>query len=148
MSQYKSSMFSDAVYLFGETFSSAPSLLDFKEELPDGTVVKQKKLAEQAVLAAFAYLYNKKLIDIVLEEGKVLFLKTKTAKVKKLQSSAPDTSGLEAVIFTHIQDNSSIYGITRGLLRSDVSNPWGDVLQIVRKNLLDRGILGSAPLKG
>jgi hypothetical protein len=141
MSQYKSSMFSDAVYLFGTTFSSAPSWHDLKEELPDGTKVDQNKLARQAVLAAFAYLYNKKLIDIVLEEGKVLFMKTKTAKVKKLQSSAPDTSGLEAVIFTHIQDNSNISGIIHGLFRSDVPNPWGDVLQIVKKNLLDRGIL-------
>jgi hypothetical protein len=146
MSQYKSSMFSDAVYLFGTTFSSAPSWSDLKEELPDGTKVNQKKLAEQAVLAAFAYLYNNKLIDFVLEERerKVLFRKTKVkaAIVKKLQSSAPDTSGLEAVIFTLIRgDNSTIYGLTRGLLQSDVSNPWAVVLQIVKKNLLDRGIL-------
>ena len=146
MSQYKSSMFSDAVYLFGTTFASAPSWSDLKEELPDGTKVNQKKLAEQAVLAAFAYLYNKKLIDFVLEERerKVLFRKTKVkaAIVKKLQSSAPDTSGLEAVIFTLIRgDNSTIYGLTRGLFRSDVSNPWGDVLTIVKKNLVDRGIL-------
>jgi len=140
MSQYKSSMFSDAVYLFGTTFSSAPSRFDNKEELPDGTKVNQNKLAEQAVLAAFAYLYNNKLIDIVLGEGKVLFRKTKMAKVKKLQSSAPDTSGLEAVIFTHIQDNSSIIGIINGL-SGEVSNPWALVLQIVKKNLLDRGIL-------
>ena len=142
MSQYKSSMFSDAVYLFGTTFSSAPSRFDNKEELPDGTKVNQIKLAEQAVLAAFAYLYNKKLIDFVLEERKVLFRKTKvkTAEVKKLQSSAPDTSGLEAVIFTHIQDNSNIIGIINGLFRK-VSNPWALVLQIVKKNLLDRGIL-------
>ena len=146
MSQYKSSMFSDAVYLFGTTFSSAPSRFDNKEELPDGTKVEQLKLAVQAVLAAFAYLYNKKLIDFVLEERerKVLFRKTKVkaAIVKKLQSSAPDTSGLEAVIFTLIRgDNSTIYGLTRGLFRSDVSNPWGAVLQIVKKNLLDKGIL-------
>jgi len=139
-------MFSDAVYLFGTTFSSAPSRFDNKEELPDGTKVNQIKLAEQAVLAAFAYLYNKKLIDFVLEERerKVLFRKTKVkaAIVKKLQSSAPDTSGLEAVIFTLIRgDNSTIYGLTRGLFRSDVSNPWGAVLQIVKKNLLDKGIL-------
>ena len=140
MSQYKSSMFSDAVYLFGTTFASAPSWSDLKEELPDGTKVNQNKLAEQAVLAAFAYLYNNKLIDIVLGEGKVLFRKTKMAKVKKLQSSAPDTSGLEAVIFTHIQDISSIIGIINGL-SGEVSNPWALVLQIVKKNLLDRGIL-------
>ena len=141
MSQYKSSMFSDAVYLFGTTFSSAPSWRDLKEELPDGTKVDQKKLAQQAVLAAFAYLYNKKLIDIVPAEGKFLFRKTKTAIVKKLQSSAPDTSGLEAVIFTRFQDNSSIYSITRGLFQSNVANPWAVMLQIVKKNLLDRGIL-------
>ncbi len=142
MPQYKSSMFSDAVYLFGETFSPVPSsFLAGKEELPDGTKVDQNTLAEQAVLAAFAYLYNKKLIDFFLEEGKVLFIKTKKAKVKKLQSSAPDTSGLEAVIFTHIQDNSNVYGLTRGLLRSDKIDPWAVVLQIVKNNLLDRGIL-------
>ncbi len=162
-------MFSDAVYLFGTTFASAPSWIgDLKEELPDGTKVNQKKLAEQAVLAAFAYLYNKKLIDIVLGEKKawlftgnsqviidlsfLLKRKTTTATVKKLQSSAPDqtprqflwshdTSGLEAVIFTHFYDNSNIHDIIRGLFPSDVSNPWGDVLEIVKKNLLDRGIL-------
>ncbi len=163
MSQYNSFMFSDAVYLFGTTFSSLSRGGFFQEgfwyieELPDGTMVDQKKLAEQAVLAAFAYLYNKKLIDIVLGEkkawrftGKYFFIidlafllkrKTTTARVKKLQSSAPDTSGLEAVIFTHIQDNSDIWGLTLGLLRSAVSNPWGDVLEIVKKNLLERGIL-------
>ena len=141
MSQYKSSMFSDAVYLFGKTFSSAPSLnFLIREELPDGTKVDPEKLAVQAVLAAFAYLYNKKLIDIVLgeREGK---RKTKTAEVKKLQSSAPDTSGLEAVIFTSIRDNSDIYDITVGLLQRKSVNPWGAVLNIVKKNLLDRGIL-------
>ncbi len=41
MSQYKSTMFSDAVYLFGNTIASAPSWGD-SEELPDGTQVSQK----------------------------------------------------------------------------------------------------------
>jgi hypothetical protein len=141
MSQYNSSMFSDAVYLFGTTFSSAPSRFDNKEELPDGTKVNRNKLAEQAVLAAFAHLYNNKLIDIVLGERKVLFRKTKTAEVKKFQSSAPDTSGLEAVIFILVQDNSNIYGLTRGLFRSNVSDPWAGVLAIVKKDLQNRGIL-------
>ena len=151
MSKYKSSMFSDAVYLFGTTFSSAPSRFDRKEELLDGTKVNQNTLAEQAVLAAFAYLYNKKLIDIVLVEGKSLFGEKMTAIVKKLQSPPPyDTSGLEAAIFAQyltlrqrrstLQDNVGIYDIIRGLLRN-VSNPWGDVLQIVKENLLYRGIL-------
>lgn len=139
-------MFSDAVYLSGAAFASAPAWNEAKEELPDGTKVNQKKLAVQTVLAAFAYLYNKKLIDIVPgeRERKALFRETKikTAIGKKLQSSAPDTSGLEAVIFTHVYDNSNIYGvITGGLLKEDVLNPWGDVLEIVKKDLLDRGIL-------
>ncbi len=147
MSQYNSSMFSDAVYLFGTTFASPPSrggffkyVFGFWEELPDGTMVDQKELAEQAVLAAFAYLYNKKLIDIVLVERKSLFGEKMTAIVKKLQSSPLDTSGLEAAIFAWVQDNVGIYDITRELLRN-VSNPWGDMLQIVKKNLLHRGIL-------
>jgi hypothetical protein len=63
MSQYKSSMFSDAVYLFGTMFSSAPIFWN-EEELPDGKWVNQIELAEQVVLAAFAYLYNKKLVTI------------------------------------------------------------------------------------
>jgi hypothetical protein len=57
MSQEQSLMFSDAVYVFGNTFDSAPSWLD-AEELPNGTKVSQKTLAVQVVLAAFAYLYN------------------------------------------------------------------------------------------
>jgi hypothetical protein len=144
--RYISSMFSDAVYLFGTTFYSAPSWLD-SEELPDGTKVSQHNLAKWVVLAAFAYLYNKKLIDFVLEERerKVLFRKTKIkeAIVKKLQSSAPYTTGLEAVIYTSIQPHDDIYGLTRALIGrdDDFTNPWREVLKIVKKNLLDRGIL-------
>jgi len=161
-------MFSDAVYLFGKIFSSAPIFRNESEELPDGTWVNQKKLAEQVVLAAFAYLYHKKLIDIVLGERTCWFRKKKTAKVKTLQSTAPDMSGLELVIFpfdengrghtyvhpdmsglelvifSSLRDNSDIYGITERLgpipwLTS--FNPWGEVLQIVKENLLQRGIL-------
>jgi hypothetical protein len=145
--RYISSMFSDAVYLFGTTFSSAPTRGGYSEELPDGTKVSQSHLANWAVLAAFAYLYNKKLIDFVLEERerKVLFRKTKikTIKVKKLQSSAPYTSGLEAVIFS-IYGITVMYGITRAIIPYQWgvgSNPWRDVLQIVKENLLQRGIL-------
>lgn len=156
MSQYNSPMFSDAVYLFGATFSPGPSWFGLAEELPDGTWVDQKKLAEQAVLAAFAYLYNKKLIDIVLVERKSLFGGKMMAIVKKLQSSPLDTSGLEAAIFAHVQDNVEIYDITRELLPGsefgfswqvghkplqNVRNPWGDILQIVKKSLLHKGIL-------
>ena len=148
MSQYNRSMFSDAVYLFGTTLSS-PSrggYFEFKEELPDGRMVDQKELAEQAVLAAFAYLYNKKLIDIVRVERTSLF---ETAIVKKLQSSPLDTSGplaggLELVIFSSIRDNSNIYDITKRLMPgrwNTYSNPWGEVLKIVKENLLDRRIL-------
>jgi hypothetical protein len=141
--RYISTMFSDAVYVFGTTFSSAPSWRD-SEELPDGTKVSQSTLAEQVILAAFAYLYNKKLIDILLEERKVLFRKIKTVKVKKLQATAPGTSGLEAVIFSSIRDNSGMYGITYALIpnrESIFSNPWRGVLQIVKDNLLQRGIV-------
>jgi hypothetical protein len=139
MSQYNSSLFSDAVYLFGTTFSSRRFFYN-NEELPNGTKVDQKELAKQAVLAAFACLYHKKLIDIVLVERKSLFGKKMTAIVKKLQSSPLDTSGLEAAIFAHVQNNVRIYDITRDVLRVSV-NPWGDILQIVKQNLLDRGIL-------
>jgi hypothetical protein len=162
MLQSNSSMFSDAVYLFGTTFSSPSSGGSSKEELPDGTKVDRKKLAERAVLAAFACLYHQKLIDFILGEEKSLrtmFIKRKRAIVKKLQSSPPyDTSGLEAAIFAHVQDNVGIYDITRELLPGqigfsgfswqvghkplrDVSDPWGDILQIVKMNLLRRGIL-------
>jgi hypothetical protein len=166
MSQYQSFMFSDAVYLFGKIFSSTPNFGN--EELPDGTWVNQKKLAEQVVLAAFAYLYHKKLIDIYLGERISWFRKKKTAKVKKLQSTAPDMSALELVIFSFdengrghtyvhpdmsalelvifssIRDRSDMYGITTRLGPNPwftSSNPWRDVLQIVKKNLLQRGIL-------
>ena len=143
MSQYNCSMFSDSVYLFGTTFSPA-SLWKPYEELPDGTKVDQKKLAEQVVLAAFAYLYNKKLIDIVLGRRGSFFSEKETAKVKKLQSTAPDISGLELAVFSSIRDNSNIYRITRGLTADPLlnsSNPWGEVLQHVKWNLEHRGIL-------
>jgi hypothetical protein len=143
MSQEHSSMFSDAAYLFGTTFSPTPSWGTYKEELPDGTQVSQKTLAEQVVLAAFAYLYKEKLIDIVHGNREYLFLFEKTtAIVKKLPPTAHDLSGLEAVIFSSLQDNSHMYGLTRGLIVGlSSSNPWRDVLNIVKENLLRRGML-------
>jgi hypothetical protein len=144
-------MFSDAVYLFGNTFASAPSLGD-SYELPDGTRVSQKKLAEQVVLAAFAYLYHNKLINIDLgeRENKFLFLKTKikTAKVNTLQATAPDLSGLEAVLFSSLRYNeyygnglTHMYGLTRALVQRFDYFPRRVVLKIVKKNLLQRGVL-------
>jgi hypothetical protein len=140
MSQYHSSMFSDAVYLFGTTFTPAPYFA--KEELPDGRIVNQVELAEQVVLAAFAYLYKEKLIDIVNGyRYHLFFIQKKTAKVKKLQSTPPDISGLEFVILSSIRDNSDIFGLTRGLIHQDSGSPSGEVLKIVKNNLLGRGIL-------
>ena len=78
-------MYSDTVYLFGEKFAPEGKMLDFKEELLNGAKVNQKTLTQMAVFAAFAYLYKTGLIDLFIHEGKVLFVKTKTAKAKKLK---------------------------------------------------------------
>ena len=134
MSQYNSSLFSDAIYLFWVNSEGLP-----------GWFEGRSIYAEKLVLAAFAYLYNKKLIDFDLGKRKKFWGEKKTAKVKKLQSTAPDMSGLELVIFTSIRDNSDIYSITQGLIdlwnRLKYNDPWGEVLNIVKNNLLDRGIL-------
>lgn len=72
--------------------------------------------------------------------------------MKPLQSTAPDLSGLEAVIFSSIQYNdyingitgfSHMYGLTLALIQrtDDFTNPWHEVLKIVKKNLVQRGIV-------
>ncbi len=139
--RYLGTMFSDAVYVFGATFSPAPSRGDVSEALPDGTKVSQSELVKWIVVAAFAYLYNNKLIDFVLEERKVLFRKEKRVYVKTLQATAPDLRGVEAVFFSSLRYNeyygnglTHLYGLTQAITTDQV-------LQIVKGNLLQRGIL-------
>jgi hypothetical protein len=145
MSQYQSFMFSDAVYLFATLFSrygKQAELYGNLEELPDGTW-DQEKLAKRLVLAAFACLYQKQLIAIDLGKRKSWFRKQKTATVIKLQSSASGLSGVELDIFSSLRDKSDMYHLTQALIERIwvSSNPWRRVLKIVKKNLLDRGIV-------
>ncbi len=111
--------------------------------------VNQAELAVWVVLAAFAYLYQKQLIAIVLEERKFLFIRNKTVYVKTRQATAPDLSGVEAVIFSTLQEVndtswrvvSNMYNITRRSIPWLTSNPWSWVLDIVKEHLVQRGIV-------
>lgn len=133
-------MYSDIVYLYGDKFSPEAKLLDFKEELPNGKKVNQKTLAKQEVFAALCSLYADKYIDLYVEEGKILFFKTKTAKAKKL-ATASKATGLEKALAEQIGDNTSIRDAVRSVIRYDCDNPWGVILKFVKKQLLDDGYL-------
>lgn len=134
-------MFSDTVYLFGEKFAPEAKMLDFKEELLNGAKVNQKDLAQMAVFAAFAYLYKEGLVDLFVHEGKILFIKTKTAKAKKLKDSAKPLGGIEGMLLRQLTEEKDISNLVILLLSTDVQNPWGSILSLVKDNLLERGII-------
>lgn len=132
-------MYSPSVYLFAEKNIPEAKMLDFKEELPSGTKVNQKKLAEQATLAAILYLETSGSIKLDLIEEKTLFIKHKSLKATRLKE-ANKLSSLEAGLFGYIQQNSSIKDAVYRLLREDSSNPWQHTLGFVKHYLLESGI--------
>lgn len=126
-------MISDIVYLYGDNFATETNILHFRETLFNGKKVDQKKLAQQLIFAALVSLYQDKVIDLFIEEGKILFIKTKTAKAKRL-TDAKGLEGLEKQLFTNIKDTEAIKVIVRLSLHID-ENPWGEVSRLVRKQL-------------
>lgn len=124
-------MISPIVYLYGDKFAPETNLLHFRETLLNGKKVDQKKLAQQLTFSALISLYQKKLIDLLLEEGKILFIKTKTAKAKRLKD-AKDVEGLEKVLFEQIKNTHGVNEVVRLALHYD-ENPWEQITKIVRK---------------
>lgn len=124
-------MISPIVYLYGDKFAPETNILHFRETLLNGKKVDQKKLAQQLVFAALISLYQDKLIELFLEEGKFLFIKTKTAKAKRAKD-AQSLEGLEKIIFEHIKATENINDVVRLSLHMD-ENPWEQVTRIVRK---------------
>lgn len=126
-------MISNIVYLYGDNFAPETNILHFREELFNGKKVDQKKLAQQLVFAAILSLYQDKIIDLFIEERKVLFIKTKTAKAKKLKD-ANGLQGLEKEVFRHVKDIASIKDMVMHSIYVD-ENPWEEVTKIVKKQL-------------
>jgi hypothetical protein len=134
-------MYSDIIYLFGDQFSTPAGMLSYKEELPTGTKVEQKKLSQMVVLGALLFLKEKKIIDIFIAEGKVLFVKTKTVKVKRLNTPKESVGGLEGALLRTVADEKNLQEMMHNLFSHDIYNPWGDVLEVVKKDLQEKGII-------
>lgn len=131
ISYYNHHMLSHIVYLYGDKFAQETNMLHFRETLLNGKKVDQKKLAQQLVFAALVSLYQDKLINLFLEEGKILFIKTKTAKAKRLKDT-DSLEGLEKIIFERIKGTENINDVVRLSLHMD-ENPWEQVTKMVRK---------------
>lgn len=133
-------MYSYTVYLFAEKYIPIAKTLEYKEELPNGTKVNQKKLANEVILAALVCLQEKGFIELSLKESKILFIKKVDAIVKKLKENDGSLESIEAKILQSAHTERKVSDITRDLI--DYSyNPWEDVVNIVKGSLLQKGIL-------
>lgn len=134
-------MFSDTVFLHADSLIAEARLLDYKEELTGGKKVNQKNLAETALFAAFAYLSSQGYIGLSVREGKILFIKTKTAIATRLKEKLTGVTGLENVIFGRIGEERGVGDAVSAIFSRDVQNPWGDILDIIKDDLVNRGIM-------
>ena len=135
-------MYSDTVCLFGDKFApESNGLLTWNEELANGIKVDQKVLAEMAVLAGFLYLKEHGFIDLYLKEGKIVFIITKTATVRRLKDPTSSHGILEDALLRFIPEEESVRTVVKNIIGKKVDNPWKVVLELTKDDLKIRGII-------
>ncbi|HYD35814.1 MAG TPA: hypothetical protein VD999_07165 [Vitreimonas sp.] len=137
-------MYADTVYLFGDQFAPAAGMLGYKETLPNGTKVDQKRLAELVVIAALVEMSEQGYIKTYVKDGEFLFFKTQTAVVSLEKKPAKSLGVFEHALLSVLdsaQKELSINDLLHYLLQRDSYNPWGEVTRFINENLINRGIL-------
>jgi hypothetical protein len=138
-------MYSNTLYLFAEKYIPEAKMLDWKEELPSGAKVNQKKLGELSLVAALVYLREKGFIELDLQERKILFVKTRELVVKHCKEDDGSLNGLESVIHQIVKDEMKLDTVIWNILPREVMNPWSDIISITKQALTEKGILGIEP---
>jgi hypothetical protein len=133
--------YSSLVYLNAHLYSPEAKTFSTKEELANGIKVDQKKLAELLILSGFIFLQNKGYLDFHLKEEGILFFKKQNPYATKLKDIDGDLSGLELFIMQNINDGKRVDRIVQDLLARDSFNPWADVTNNVKRDLIEKGLI-------
>ncbi len=128
-------MYSSTAYLFGDELLKKSEIDEATEKLLTGTKVSQRQLTSLAVLAAFLCLREDGYLNFYIQEGKVLFITTRTLKVTRLKNPDSALDALEAALMKNITEERELHEVVYNLLEEESDDPWSAVLRFVKKGL-------------
>jgi hypothetical protein len=141
-------------YLFGdrlEDLFAGRSRLPFNETLPCREVkVKVRDLPIAMLTTAFVYLVQREVVRLAVgSRGRIL--KKKVVLATPSGGSAADLSGLEGQLLDSIRrdaKDSDVPTVVWRLWRSDVTDPFSDVIRMGRQYLLELGYYSEGERRG
>jgi hypothetical protein len=142
--------YSELIYIFANETVPAASVIGFKEDHPSGKKLNNEVLAEQLVLAALAYLYDKQYLTIqVVHQTKWFVLKeVQLFVVKNSKNPELPVSPLESKIISHLDIQAIILdNLVKNLIDKPSEDPWMEIIRIVKDSLITRGLLIKAEPK-
>lgn len=132
--------YSELLYLNAEKYAPEASLLQNKEELPNGKKLNVTKLGNLLAESAFAHLYFNGYIDLKLENKKFLGLIPAKKAVASQKSSGENLTSLEKRIYD-LSNSLDAHMILYKVIGDECSVPWAVITQIVKDSLVSKGYL-------
>lgn len=134
--------YSEVVYLLADKFILDRSRLLNYDSHPTGEKISIKPLSHLMVTAALAYLVEKGYISLSIKEvKKLIFLSGKEVFGKSLKDAGSDLNGIEKILFDNFKKETSVRTAVYYLLNDDESSPWGQMVQISKNSLVQKGFL-------
>jgi len=134
--------FSELIYLFADKAVAQRSKFFNHDYHPSGEKITHTPLAQKMVLTALCDLYDKKYISLKEKDVKILFLfpgKKVFGKAEKAQDG--HVTGIEKTLLENFSQETEVSKAVYHLLDSDEANPWGQVINISKESLVQKGLL-------
>ena len=94
------------------------------------------------ILGALVYLVKNKYVNLVIKDVKKLFIfPGQDVFMTQNQKLSANVTGIERRIFNNINVETCVNHTVYNLLSEDDSSPWGQIINICKKSLLDQKYL-------
>lgn len=132
-------MFSELLYLYADKYVGEASLLQNKEELPNGKKLNVVKLGNLLVETAFAYLYSNNHVDLTLATKKVLGIFPKKVVIATKKSDGQNLTSLEKSLYD-LSNDLDVHTMLYRLIGSECTVPWSVITGLVKDSMVNKNI--------
>lgn len=134
--------YSEVVYLFANKAVSERSKLFNYDVHPSNEKISIKPLSHKMVTSAIAYLVDKGYLTLSVKTvKKFIFLSGKEVFGQKIKEAGPEITGIEKGLLDYFNNEKEVSKAVYYLLDDDESSPWGQVVNISKNSLLEKGFL-------
>jgi len=134
--------YSEVIYLFADKSVSERSRFVNYDTHPTGEKISIKPLSYKMIISALVNLSEKSYIVLSVKEvKKMIFLSGKDIFGKKIKDAGVDITGIEKVVLDNFKNETEVGKAVYYLLDDDESSPWGQVVNISKNSLVEKGFL-------